>query len=105
MSFNESSGRFDFVLASAVWMHLRPDRPLASLARLKDLPKEQGRIALTLRIGAPNVGRVIYPISANEILGHARVVGLTPLYVSPEETNSLGRGEVKWRNVVLTKSP
>lgn len=101
----KSSGyRFDFVLLSAVWMHVHPEQRLLSLHNLKELLTAQGRIALTLRLGAPNVERVIYPLATDEVLDHAAKVGLMPLYVSEEETDSLGRGDVRWQKIVLARS-
>jgi 2-polyprenyl-3-methyl-5-hydroxy-6-metoxy-1,4-benzoquinol methylase len=96
--------RFDFVLVSAVWMHVHPEQRLLSLHNLKDLLTAQGRVALTLRLGAPNVERVMYPLTTSEVLDHALEVGLTPLYLSQEETDSLGRGDVRWQKIVLGRS-
>jgi SAM-dependent methyltransferase len=104
VTLKSSAYRFDFVLLSAVWMHVHPEQRLLSLHNIKDLLRAKGRIALTLRLGAPNVERLIYPISTSEVLGHALEVGLTPVYVSQEETDSLGRGDVKWQKIVLGRS-
>lgn len=92
---------FDFVLVSAVWMHVQPELRLTSLQNLKDLLTQDGCIALTLRLGDPSVERVIFPLSVNEIFDQAKQVGLKVLYESPEETDSLGRQDVKWKKVVL----
>jgi SAM-dependent methyltransferase len=104
VTLKSSAYHFDFILLSAVWMHVHPEQRLLSLHNLKDLLTAQGRIALTLRLGAPNVERVIYPVTTREVLDHAVAVGLTLLYVSEEETDSLGRGDVRWQKIVLAKS-
>lgn len=98
----KNSGRhFDFVLLSAVWMHVPPEHRLASLKNLTDLLNPRGRIALTLRIGTPNLERMIHSVSVGEVLHQAEQVGLAPVYVSEDERDSLGRIDVKWKKIVL----
>jgi SAM-dependent methyltransferase len=103
-TLKSSAYRFDFVLLSAVWMHVHPEERLPSLQNLRGLLTAHGRIALTLRLGAPNAERVIYPLTTEEVLNDAAAAGLTLLHVSKEETDSLGRGDVRWQKIVLARS-
>lgn len=95
--------RYQFILLSAVWMHIPPEQRLASLRTLYQLLEPGGYIAFTLRLGAPCHERVMYPVNVNELLGYAETVGLTPVYISRKSRDSLKRGDVGWKKVVLSR--
>ncbi|MEN3148472.1 class I SAM-dependent methyltransferase [Neorhizobium sp. IRAMC:178] len=93
--------RFDWIVMSAVWMHVHPqDRP-AALARLKTLLTPTGKIYITLRLGPPDPAREIYPVSVEELRDIGVPLGLK-LQEFGEREDLLGRPEVKWRTVVLS---
>ncbi|ANL68269.1 methyltransferase domain-containing protein (plasmid) [Rhizobium phaseoli] len=94
--------RFDWIVLSAVWMHVHPkDRPDA-LARLKSLLTPSGKIYVTLRSGPPDQAREIYPVTVEELRDISRPLGLK-LQEYGEREDLLGRTEVKWRTVVLSQ--
>lgn len=99
-----SQERFDWIVLSAVWMHVHPaDRPVA-LARLKSLLTPTGAILLTLRFGPPDKLRDMFSVSLDELRTLAR-----PLKLSVEEQGTredlLGRPDITWTSVVLTQAP
>lgn len=95
--------RFDWIVLSAVWMHIHPkDRP-ASLTRLKSLLTSTGRIYITMRLGPPDSTREIYPVTVEELREIGRPLGLT-VQEFDERDDLLGRPEIKWRSVVLSPS-
>lgn len=93
--------RYDFILLSAVWMHIAPEERLGSLQTLKHLLSENGKIALSLRLGPPSIDRVMYAISLDELVNYAKKIDLFPVYVSKITSDSLSRRDVRWQNVVL----
>ncbi|AOY00918.1 hypothetical protein BJP62_10985 [Jeongeupia sp. USM3] len=96
--------RYDFILLSAVWMHIpSPQRKLA-LRRLIQLLSDGGRLAMTLRLGEPSPERVMHTVSVEEILTLANELGLTIIYKSRINKDSLKRNSVAWRKIVLSTS-
>lgn len=94
---------YDFALISAVWMHIPPNERVKSLERLSDLLKIGGRLAITLRIGAPDPNRIMYPVSAEELLSHSASLNLYSIYESKETKDSFRRHQVTWRKFVFEK--
>lgn len=101
--FTLKKNTFDFALLSAVWMHIKPHERGISLKRISDLLKVDGRLAITLRIGAPDATRMMYPVSAEELLEQSKKTNLKPIYISRETKDSLNRNEVTWKKIVLQK--
>jgi SAM-dependent methyltransferase len=94
--------RFDLIVLSAVWMHVHPMHRRAALERLSDLLTPGGRIYLTLRLGAADRDRAIFEVSPQELSVESARAGLT--YRALAETpDLLGRPDVRWMSVVLTK--
>lgn len=92
--------RFDFILLSAVWMHLpRHLRPIA-INTLSALLNPEGKIAITLRMGPTELDRGIHPVNLEELESLADSVGLEVSY-SGDLSDELGRSVVSWTNVIL----
>lgn len=91
---------FDLILLSAVWMHVAPAERQRSLRKLATLLAPNGRIAISLRIGAPDTERVMYEVSLHELSALAQQFGLRVVRTT-ESQDRLGRAEVSWTNVVL----
>ncbi|UHH10130.1 class I SAM-dependent methyltransferase [Luteimonas fraxinea] len=92
---------YDFILLSAVWMHIEPrDRPL-SLQSMKQLLSIDGSIALTLRIGAELPDRPMYPIDVCEFIAQSAAAGLEVIYQGRKSEDYLKRTEVRWIKIVL----
>lgn len=94
---------YDFVLLSAVWMHIALHEREISLNRISKLLKLGGRLAITLRIGQPDPTRMMYPVSTEELLNQSKKINLNPIYISRETKDSLKRNEVTWKKIVLQK--
>ncbi|MCX8999993.1 methyltransferase domain-containing protein [Rhizobiaceae bacterium BDR2-2] len=97
-----TSQRFDWIVLSAVWMHIHPKDRLQALARLKLLLTSAGKIYITLRLGPPDPAREIYPVTVEELRDLSRPLGLK-LQEFGEREDLLGRSEIKWRTVVLSQ--
>ena len=91
---------FDFILLSAVWMHLPiSDRPRA-FRKLINLLKPGGFMAITLRKGELDQEREFYDVSVEELEKLAREHGA---YVAKvvNATDALGRSGVQWIQMVI----
>jgi protein-L-isoaspartate O-methyltransferase len=91
---------FDLILLSAVWMHIPPAARQRALRKLATLLAPKGRIAISLRLGAPDTERAMYEVSLAELAGLAQQFGLR-IVRTTDSPDKLGRSEVSWTNVVL----
>jgi SAM-dependent methyltransferase len=91
---------FDLILLSAVWMHIPPSDRQRALRKLATLLAPKGRIAISLRLGAPDTERAMHEVSLLELAGLAQQFGLRIVHTS-DSLDKLGRSEVSWTNVVL----
>lgn len=66
---------FDFILVSAVWMHVAPTNRSRAFRKLITLLKPGGALAMTLRHGPAEAERAMYPVSVGEIERLAREHG------------------------------
>jgi SAM-dependent methyltransferase len=91
---------FDFILASAVWMHV----PLHDRARAFRKPvtllKPGGRLAITLHHGPDEPGRHFYAVSHGEIEALARAHGVLVERVV-ESRDKGGRDGVTWTHIAM----
>jgi protein-L-isoaspartate O-methyltransferase len=94
--------RFAFILVSAVWMHLVPhDRPIA-MRRLSRLLESDGRLSISIRLGAADPLRAIAGVTVSEVETNAAESDLH-LVRRLDAADALGRSEVAWSTLVLEK--
>src|SRR5512134_2808357 len=91
---------FDFIVLSAVWMHLAPADRLRAFRKLITLLKPGGMLALTLRQRPAEDARGLHPVSAAEIETLARNHGALVVRASDAE-DRLGRKEVRWTQLAI----
>ena len=91
---------FDFILVSAVWMHVAPGDRSRAFRKLITLLKPGGCLAITLRSGPAEGGRRFHPASAEEIRSLARDHGA---FVEREAAadDHFGRGEIRWTQLAV----
>ncbi|EJL37562.1 hypothetical protein PMI01_00640 [Caulobacter sp. AP07] len=94
--------RFDLIVLSAVWMHVPPRQRREALERLSELLAPGGEIYLTLRLGPGDMDRVMYPVSGEELGRLAPLAGLEYRALG-DKPDLLGRKDISWRTVLLTK--
>ncbi|KFZ38162.1 hypothetical protein HR45_06575 [Shewanella mangrovi] len=95
--------RYDLVLLSAVLMHLSPIEQYQSLTNLSELLIPGGLLVMTLRHGVFTDGRVSYPVDVDALLTLSAALNLKLLLQSQLVTDQLGRNDVRWQTIVLTK--
>jgi SAM-dependent methyltransferase len=91
---------FDLILLSAVWMHIPPAARQRALRKLATLLAPKGRIAISLRLGAPDSERAMHEVSLQELTSLAQEFGLRVVRTN-DSADRLGRSDVSWTNVVL----
>ena len=91
---------FDLILLSAVWMHIPPAARQRALRKLATLLAPKGRIAISLRLGPPDVERAMHEVSLPELISLAQQFGLRIVRTTDSE-DKLGRAGVAWTSVVL----
>ncbi len=96
--------RFDFVLVSAVWMHLPPEARTPAMGRLSQLTRQAGSLVITLRIGAADPSRGIYTVDAKELRTLAEEAGLI-LKVEFAAPDIMGRTNVRWITQIFSHTP
>ena len=91
---------FDFILLSAVWMHVLPAARARALRKLATLLAPNGRIAISLRLGEPDAARAMHAVSLSELTALSQQFGLRLLHTHDSE-DRLGRTGVSWSTAVL----
>ena len=93
---------FDFILLSAVWMHLAPALRPKAFENLMHLLAAEGVLAVTLRCGPAPIEREMYEVSEQEIRQLSEKYGATVLRCISAPDQS-GRPEVSWIQMALRK--
>jgi SAM-dependent methyltransferase len=91
---------FDLILLSAVWMHIPPPARMRAFRKLATLLKPGGIILMSLREGAPEPDRPMWPAPSGEVEAFARTHGLAVLRSVTTE-DQLGRTDVRWTGMCL----
>lgn len=95
---------FDFILASASFMHLNAVRAQQGFESLSNLLTQPGHLAISLRHGPVPQGRTMFDISPEAAKGLAANVGLRVV----DHTEGAGQKMVPgvtWSNMVFAKDP
>lgn len=91
--------KYDFILLSAVWMHLAPAQTRATAHRLAGLLAAGGRIAVSLR-SPPDTERGMYWHTPEGVARDMAQAGLERVFVDGSG-DSLGRQHVSWTTQVF----
>ncbi|WP_022730046.1 methyltransferase domain-containing protein [Fodinicurvata sediminis] len=91
---------FDFILLSAVWMHVPPNERQRALRKLLGLLRPGGTLALTLRHGPAEPERQMHPVSAEEINRLAKSHGAMVVH-EESAPDGQGRSEITWTQMAL----
>lgn len=96
LSKTRASGeKFDLIVLSAVWMHVKPEDRKQALETLRAILEPDGKIYLTLRIGPSEPARGIYRVSFEAL---QELLGPMDLKVTllGEQSDLLGRSNINW---------
>lgn len=95
--------QFDLILLSAVWMHLSFEERSLSMKTMASLLNAGGTLVITLRHGEFSDGRTAFPISVDEVCRLGEQNDLSLLLKTDLSDDQLGRGDVVWQTIVLSK--
>ncbi|BDY03351.1 methyltransferase domain-containing protein [Ferrimonas sp. YFM] len=95
--------RFDLILASAVWMHIALSERARAFRKMANLLKSGGHLIISLRHGEFGDGRTGHTVSVEELEKLARHHGLVMKLATEKMSDELGRSQVTWQTVVLSK--
>lgn len=95
--------RFDFVLASASFMHLPEDSQADGFMTIASLLKPEAHAAMSLRHGPVPEGRSMYDLSPDDAAKRATAAGLV-LVRHEEKPDRVGRPGVTWSMMVFEKT-
>ena len=93
---------FDFIMSTAVWMHLAPEERAVAMASVAALLAPGGRFVLTVRHGPPPKGRPMFDVPAEEAAALGDDNGLTTHWSGRVEDGARREG-VWWFRTVLDK--
>ncbi len=91
---------FDFILLSAVWMHVAPRNRARAFRKLTNLLKPGGTLAISLRHGPADPGRGMHEAAPAEIEKLARDHGAFVMF-REESDDFLGRSDVRWTQMAI----
>jgi SAM-dependent methyltransferase len=94
---------FNFILMSAVWMHLAPQLRATAFNNLMGLLAAEGILAVTLRCGPAPAEREMYEVTEEEIRQLSAEYGATVLRCLSAPDQS-GRSEISWIQMALRKN-
>lgn len=97
-----SGEKYDLIILSAVWMHVKPDDRRRALETLLRLLEPDGKIYLTLRIGPSEPARGIHRVSVDGLRELLDPLGLKAQKLD-EQSDLLGRSNIRW--VAMSISP
>jgi SAM-dependent methyltransferase len=92
---------FDFILLSAVWMHVPPADQRRAFRKIVSLLKPGGRVAITLRHGPAAPGQVVYETSAADIEALCREHGAYVERCHDAVPDLGGRARVSWTQIIV----
>ncbi len=95
--------KFDFILLSAVWMHIELEDRKESFKNLVSLLNTNGKMVISLRHGVFTDERKELPVSFNELQLLALEFGLTATLLDGQSDDVLKRNEVSWQQVLIQK--
>jgi SAM-dependent methyltransferase len=96
-----SGEKYDLIVLSAVWMHVKPDERQRALKTILNLLKPGGKVYLTLRIGPSESARGIYRVSADELQELLTPLGWRAEKLD-EQSDLLGRANIRWIAVSIS---
>ncbi|PCI04366.1 MAG: SAM-dependent methyltransferase [Hyphomicrobiales bacterium] len=99
-------GQFDFIMATAMWMHLDEAERKISMHNVAELLKPEGLLIMSIRCGPTPAGRLMYDVSASETKLLAANDGLEVIFekVTPSLGEANKKAGVKWLRLVFRNS-
>jgi len=98
------ASKFEFLLLSAVWMHIPPTDRADTIKRIASLLHDNGIFAITLRYGPTDATRKMYSCTPQELLKLTSKNSLSAIYTGRTVKDSFNRNEISWQKFVFKKT-
>lgn len=98
---DQFAGGFDFVLCSAVWMHLDVGASRVGAYRLNQIMKPGATAVVTFKVAPPDLKRMMHKVDPESIAGDFRTEGFD--IEMNENADLLGRDDTRWYTCILRK--
>jgi SAM-dependent methyltransferase len=99
-TIKKNGKKFDFILVSAVWMHIPPDEQEEAFSSLQNLLNQGGILAISFRSGITEPNPLFYQVDSNVIKHFAKKHKLK-LVRETSQPDKLHRGNIFWTTLVL----
>jgi len=96
--------KFDFILLSAVWMHVPEKDRKAAFKNLQSLMKSDAKMVIPLRHGAFSDERKEIPVSIEELSLFSEDFNIQSRTLSANSEDALKRSSVTWESVCITNT-
>ncbi|PSW06030.1 class I SAM-dependent methyltransferase [Photobacterium lipolyticum] len=93
--------RFDFILVSAVWMHIAKSERKRAFRKLANLLAPNSKLVISLRHGSFSDGRTTHGVSVEGLELLAKDHALHICHKSERAPDAMGREYVQWQTVVI----
>jgi 2-polyprenyl-3-methyl-5-hydroxy-6-metoxy-1,4-benzoquinol methylase len=97
--------KFDFILLSAVWMHIEPEDRKESFENLQSLLKKDAQMIISLRHGDFSDERKANPVSQFEIESFSDGLNIQSESLLKNDKDALNRDEVSWQIMRFQNTP
>lgn len=97
--------KFDFILLSAVWMHIEPEDRKEAFKSLKSLLNKDAQMVISLRFGDFHDGRKAIPVSQDEIQTFSDELNIQSQSLLENDADQLNRGDVSWQIMRFQNTP
>lgn len=99
----QRGNKYDFILMSAGWMHIAPERRAEALGNLLSVAKPNCTFILSLRHGPAPADRPMFEVSVKELqqLAALNLVHAEQMLMPGAKDDKLGRSNVWWEQVML----
>lgn len=99
-SVSRKKDKYEFILLSAVMIHLNSKDRKISIRNLIGKLAKRGRLVITLRYGPSDIRRGVYAVSEDDVEKSASTAGLT-LLDKLYSGDALGRKDVNWCTLIF----
>jgi ubiquinone/menaquinone biosynthesis C-methylase UbiE len=97
------TNKFKMITVGAGFVHIKEADQKASLKSLYELADRGGRVAISLRDGTPDIGRLMFATNPDHFSAWANEFGFKILRDIRERPDPLGRKSVFWNYLMLER--
>lgn len=101
----ETGQKYDFILLSAVWMHVDLKDRKEAFSNLQKLLKPNAKMAISLRHGGFSDERKALPVSKDEMIDLSDYFNMKSASILENDADMLNRSDVSWEIMIFQNTP